>query len=124
MPGRRLDAARGADLVLEVLQLPVEIDELSVTVPASIGIAMAEQGHAHTNLMRDADIALYEAKAAGRNRYVAFQREMQTAVEDRLTLELDLRNAIERNQYFLVYQPIFDLETGTVLTGLGPRRRR
>jgi EAL domain-containing protein (putative c-di-GMP-specific phosphodiesterase class I) len=67
------------------------------------------------DLLRDADIALYEAKTAGRDRYVTFRREMQTAVEDRLTLELDLRAASERNEFFLVYQPIFDLESGRVL---------
>ena len=50
------------------------------------------------DLLRDADIALYEAKTAGRDRYVTFQREMQTAVEDRLTLELDLRAALERER--------------------------
>jgi EAL domain-containing protein (putative c-di-GMP-specific phosphodiesterase class I) len=58
---------------------------------------------------------LYEAKTAGRGRYVTFQREMQTAVQDRLTLELDLRAAVERDEFFLVYQPIFDLDSGRVL---------
>ncbi len=106
-----------AERLLEVLREPFEIDDAarpSVRITASIGIARGNRISA-TDLLRDADIALYEAKAAGRDRYVAFQREMQAAVEDRLTLELDLRGALQRNEYYLVYQPIFDLETGTVL---------
>ena len=83
-------------------------------ITASIGIAHGNRISA-TDLLRDADIALYEAKAAGRDRYVTFRREMQAAVEDRLTLELDLRGALERGEYFLVYQPIFELESGRVL---------
>jgi EAL domain-containing protein (putative c-di-GMP-specific phosphodiesterase class I) len=85
-----------------------------VRITASIGIAHGTRVSA-TDLLRDADIALYEAKAAGRDRYVTFQREMQAAVEDRLTLELDARGAHERGEYFLMYQPIFELESGRVL---------
>jgi diguanylate cyclase (GGDEF)-like protein len=106
-----------AERLLEVMREPFEIDDVArpiVRVTASIGIARGNKISA-TDLLRDADIALYEAKAAGRDRYVTFQREMQTAVEDRLTLELDLRGALDRNEYFLVYQPIFELETGAPL---------
>jgi diguanylate cyclase (GGDEF)-like protein len=106
-----------AERLLEVLREPFEIDDPTrpaIRITASIGIARGNRISA-TDLLRDADIALYEAKAAGRDRYVTFQRAMQTAVEDRLSLELDLRTAIERHEYFLVYQPIFDLESGRVL---------
>jgi diguanylate cyclase (GGDEF)-like protein len=106
-----------AERLLEVLREPFDIDDAarpSVRITASIGIARGNRISA-TDLLRDADIALYEAKAAGRDRYVTFRREMQAAVEDRLTLELDLRGALERDEYYLVYQPIFDLETGAVL---------
>jgi len=106
-----------AERLLEVLREPFEVDnapggELRIT--ASIGLAYGSR-IAPTDLLRDADIALYEAKTAGRDRYVTFRREMQTAVEDRLTLELALRAAIERREFFLMYQPIFDLESGRVL---------
>jgi diguanylate cyclase (GGDEF)-like protein len=106
-----------AERLLEVLREPFEIDDAArptVRISASIGIARGNRISA-TDLLRDADIALYEAKADGRDRYVTFRREMQAAVEDRLTLELDLRSAIDRNEYYLMYQPIFDLETGGVL---------
>ncbi|HTD50234.1 MAG TPA: EAL domain-containing protein, partial [Acidimicrobiia bacterium] len=106
-----------AERLLEVLREPFEIGNApggSLRITASIGIAFASTG-APTDLLRDADIALYAAKTAGRDRYVTFQHEMQTAVEDRLTLELDLRAAIDRAEFFLMYQPIFDLDTGRVL---------
>jgi diguanylate cyclase (GGDEF)-like protein len=106
-----------AERLLEVLREPFEIENVAlptVRITASIGIARGNHISA-TDLLRDADIALYEAKAAGRDRYITFQRAMQTAVEDRLTLELDLRGALERGEYFLVYQPIFELESGIVL---------
>ncbi len=106
-----------AERLLEVLREPFTIDDVArptVRITASIGIARGNRMSA-TDLLRDADIALYEAKAAGRDRSVTFRREMQTAVEDRLTLELDLRGALDRNEYYLVYQPIFELESGRVL---------
>jgi EAL domain-containing protein (putative c-di-GMP-specific phosphodiesterase class I) len=100
-----------------VLREPFEIADVArptVRITASIGIARGNRISA-ADLLRDADIALYEAKAAGRDRYVTFRREMQAAVEDRLTLELDVRGALERGEYFLMYQPIFELESGRVL---------
>jgi diguanylate cyclase (GGDEF)-like protein len=106
-----------AERLLEVLREPFEIDGAprgTLRITASIGIAFGMHEEA-TDLLRDADIALYEAKTAGRDRYVTFQRAMQDAVQDRLTLELDLRAASERGEFFLVYQPIFDLENGRVL---------
>jgi len=106
-----------AERLLEVLREPFEIEDAarpSVHITASIGIARGKRISA-TDLLRDADIALYEAKAAGRDRYVTFRREMQAAVEDKLTLELDLRGALERGEYYLDYQPIFELESGCVL---------
>jgi diguanylate cyclase (GGDEF)-like protein len=105
-----------AERIKEALREPFELDDdvPAITMTASIGIAVGDRFSA-TNLLRDADIALYEAKAAGRDCYVRFQRAMQTAVEDRLALELDLRAAIAREEFFLMYQPIFELESSRTL---------
>jgi diguanylate cyclase (GGDEF)-like protein len=87
-------------------------DGAGLRVTASIGIAWGQRGSAE-DLLRDADIALHEAKAAGKNRFVVFEPEMHTAVRGRLDLESDLRTALEADEFFLVYQPIFDLERVT-----------
>ena len=106
-----------ADRLLEVLRAPYDMTEdigRPLTVAASIGIALSDRGTAE-ELLRDADLALYEAKRAGRNRYVVFDSSMQTAARDRLTLESDLAGALERDELFLLYQPTFDLRSQRVI---------
>ena len=117
--GATLDAGPEviAERLLEVLRQPYDMNgqigrQLSIT--ASVGIALGERASAD-ELLRDADVALYEAKAAGKNGYVLFQSSMQTAVQDRLTLEMDLAEALDREQLFLVYQPTFDLQSERVI---------
>jgi diguanylate cyclase (GGDEF)-like protein len=108
-----------AERLLTVLRQPFELDHShsgSVTLTASIGIAIGPRGSA-TELLRDADIALYEAKSAGKNHYVVFEPQMHTTANDRRVFEMDLRHALSRQQYFLVYQPTFNLENGR-LTGV------
>jgi EAL domain-containing protein (putative c-di-GMP-specific phosphodiesterase class I) len=61
-------------------------------------------------LLRDADVAMYRAKWDGKNRYVVFESEMQDAVQTRMGLEMDLREAIENDEFILAYQPTFDLK--------------
>ena len=103
-----------AERLLEVLGTPFLLPNLPggpLTLTASIGIAIGVRDSA-TELLRDADIALYEAKAAGKNCFVAFQPEMHTAVQDHLLLEMDLRDALGRDQFRLAYQPIFNLAGG------------
>jgi diguanylate cyclase (GGDEF)-like protein len=103
-----------AERLLSVLREPFELEDTlcgPLTLTASIGIAAGARASA-TELLRDADIALYGAKAAGKDRYVVFRPEMHTVVQDRLLLEMDLREALVAQQYFLVYQPIFNLASG------------
>jgi diguanylate cyclase (GGDEF)-like protein/PAS domain S-box-containing protein len=104
-----------AHRLLEVLQLPVEIDELSVTVPASIGIAMAELGHAHSNLMRDADIALYRAKEQGKNRIALFDTSMGWEAYSRLRLRTQLESAIDNDELRVLFQPIISLGSSEIV---------
>jgi EAL domain-containing protein (putative c-di-GMP-specific phosphodiesterase class I) len=100
-----------AQRLLDVLREPFRLEGgngVPLSVSASIGIATGDRASAE-DLLRDADVALYAAKAAGRNRYAAFQLEMQTMVRDRMELESDLRHALTSGQFFLVYQPIVNL---------------
>ena len=79
-----------------------------LTVTASIGVATGERASAE-ELLRDADIAMHRAKWEGKNRYVVFESGMQDVVQSRMELEMDLRGALDRDEFFLVYQPTFDL---------------
>ncbi len=117
--GSALDAGAGlvAERLLDVLRQPYDVKggigrQLSLTV--SVGVASGLRGNA-AELLRDADVALYEAKTAGSNCYVLFESGMQTAAQDRLTFEMDLAEALEHKQLFLLYQPTFDLQSENVI---------
>ena len=106
-----------AERLLAVIRAPFELEGLPngpLTLTASIGIAAGLRSSA-TELLRDADIALYEAKTAGKDRFVAFEPEMHTVVQDRLLLEMDLRDALSSGEYFFAYQPIFNLGSGETI---------
>ena len=111
------EAADGlARRLIEVLEEPIELDGHSVTVGVSIGIAMADQsGSADpTQLMRDADLALYQAKESGRGGYSFFAPEMNRKLRERRALEADLRTALAQGDFRLAYQPQVNLDTGEV----------
>jgi predicted signal transduction protein with EAL and GGDEF domain len=97
-----------AERLLAVLREPFDMEGWPngpLTLTASIGIATGTRSSA-TELLRDADIALYEAKTAGKDRFAVFEPEMHTVVQERLLLEMDLREALSAGQYFLAYQPL------------------
>lgn len=105
-----------AERLLSVLREPFAIEGYegtSLTLSASVGIAVGDRESAE-DLLRDADIALYRAKALGKDRYASFEPEMQSAVLDRLELRMDLQSALANDEFFLLYQPIIDLENGSV----------
>jgi diguanylate cyclase (GGDEF)-like protein len=113
--GMSLDAGPEliAERLLEALKQPFELqgpDSNRLLVTASVGIAAGDRASAE-ELLRDADIAMYRAKWSGKNRYVVFEAGMQDAVQTRMELEMDLRDALEKDEFFLVYQPTFDLRT-------------
>ena len=100
-----------AERLLDALDQPFKLASAGVgelRVTASIGVASGDRECAG-DLLRDADIAMYQAKWDGRHRYVVFESGMQTAVQGRLQLEMDLRTALDGDEFFLVYQPTFNL---------------
>ncbi|MGN6788490.1 MAG: putative bifunctional diguanylate cyclase/phosphodiesterase [Rhodanobacteraceae bacterium] len=109
------DAVRVANRVEEALRLPFAIDGQEVYTSASIGIASSASGYESADaILRDADLAMYRAKALGKARWELFDREMHQAAMKRLALETDLRRALQNEEFVLHYQPIVSLATGEV----------
>jgi diguanylate cyclase (GGDEF)-like protein len=106
-----------AERLLGSLALPFHVGKdgtSPISISASIGIAIGKRESVQ-ELLRDADTALYAAKAAGKKCSVIFEPSMQEVLQLRHELETDIRLALQGSQYVLVYQPIFDLETMTLL---------
>jgi diguanylate cyclase (GGDEF)-like protein len=102
-----------ADRLLDVMATPfiISASRVPLSVSASIGIAEGDRATPEA-LLQDADIALYQAKAAGKQRAVKFIPSMQESVDHHRRLEVDLQGALEAEQFFLMYQPTVDLSTG------------
>lgn len=98
----------------EVLSAPFEIDGHLISVTTSIGTASG-RGESIDVLVRGADMAMYQAKAAGKNQTVQFDPQMQVLASDRLQLEIDLRSAIENREFVVLYQPMIDLRSHTMM---------
>ncbi|MEM7347060.1 MAG: diguanylate cyclase, partial [Chloroflexota bacterium] len=107
-----------ADRIQEQLAKSMEIDGQTVFITASIGIALNTANYDQPeDLLRDADAAMYQAKAMGKARYAIFEQGAHMDAVARLTLETDLRQAIEREEFELFYQPIVACEDG-LITGV------
>ena len=108
-------ASRAANRVIETLAQPISIGTQEVFVSASIGIVMyPRDGEDLDTLLKNADVAMYHAKSEGRNRYAFYHDSMRQATARRLSLEHDLRRAIENEQFVLHYQPQIDMQTGRI----------
>ena len=100
-----------AERLLDALKYPFKLgsdEQTRVTVTATIGIASGTRRSAE-DLLRDADIAMYTAKRDGGNRFTVFDSEMQDTLQGRMELEMDLREALDKDEFFLVYQPTFEV---------------
>ncbi|CAH1672385.1 Diguanylate cyclase (GGDEF) domain-containing protein [Hyphomicrobiales bacterium] len=98
--------------IIEVLSQPYLIQERTIAISASVGIAIAEAPDFDADLLlKQADLALYQAKAQGRGVCCVFTAEMDEKLRARLGMEADLRRAIEEQQFELSYQPIYDLRS-------------
>ena len=109
-------AAEVARKILAVLARPCFLENHELGVTPSLGISIFPQdGHDFETLLKHADTAMYGAKEAGRNTYQFFASEMNAAAIERLTLENSLRQALERNEFVLYYQPKFELARGRLV---------
>ena len=113
--GDAADAVLVAERVLEALRRPFNIDQQELYASASVGIALASPQHdGPDQLLRDADLALYQAKANGKARYEVFDAFMRSRTLEQLRLETDLRGVLERGELRVYYQPIFDLHQNSI----------
>lgn len=111
------DALPVAHRIRDLMRRPFNVAGRDVTVTASIGIALyPDDGLSTSALLKHADTAMYHAKDEGRNNCQFYSESLTERAMHRLNLEADLRLALERNEFFLVYQPQFDLEAGRIQT--------
>lgn len=116
------EATRVASRIQRELQRPIAVEGREVFITASIGIALAGGGvypaaasARPEELLRDADTAMYRAKALGKSRHVVFDSGMHERAVALLQLETDLRRSVERNEFKVLYQPVVSLERGDVV---------
>lgn len=109
------DAEQMAAQILAEMRSPLQMENRDVVLSSSIGIVL-NQGQYHTpsELLRDADIAMYRAKALGKSQFVVFDADMHTQVLKQVQVEQDLRCALTRQEFVLHYQPIVNLATRTL----------
>ncbi|NEU14831.1 EAL domain-containing protein [Methylobacterium sp. BTF04] len=111
------EAAGLAERLIAAVSEPIDLDGQSVEVGVSIGVTVAmERDHDPDELFKRADIALYEAKAAGRNTHREFEPDAGARIATRGQLVLDMKEAIRRDAFHLAYQPVVDAATGVVLS--------
>jgi predicted signal transduction protein with EAL and GGDEF domain len=110
--GSPADVEHAAKRLLEELAKPYDIAGRELVVSASIGVVLADTKYEKPeDLLRDADIAMYRAKGSGRARYQIFDVRMRERVRARFWMEAELRGAVERGEFGLLFQPIVDLKT-------------
>jgi PAS domain S-box-containing protein len=111
-----IGAVRIADRVQKDLEAPFAIHQEQIVISASIGIASSVSPNTQAeDLVRNADIAMYRAKRAGKGRCEVFDTAMHAGAVKRLSLEGDLRKALERGEFRVYYQPIVSLQTGRIV---------
>ena len=114
--GCRQDVTLVASRILEILQPPFNLNGHKLRVTSSIGIAIyPDDGEDAETLLKNADVALYQAKYEGRNNFQHYNLELNFQAKERLDLDHRLHYALERNQLQLHYQPIVDVKTGKIV---------
>lgn len=109
------EAIRFTEMVLGELAKPIDIEGHEVYPGARVGIALSSGGYSHPEeMIRDADTAMHRAKQRGRGRFEIFDRAMQGSMLRALKMEQEMRRALEAREFVPFYQPIVDLNTGTI----------
>ena len=110
------DAVQVAERIQKDLKKPFTLSSSEIFISASIGVALSNAGHKRAeDMVRDADIAMYRAKAGGKAQYRVFDRAMHEYATSQLQLETEMRQAIEYGEFQLHYQPIISLDTETLV---------
>lgn len=113
---KKEDAAVMAQRVLRIISEPMEVDGQKLYVTASIGITVyPDDGEDAETLLKNADNAMYRAKAVGRNTYEMSTQELSRSMQERLTLESGLHQAMERNEFEVYYQPQIDIRAMKII---------
>ena len=110
------EAIKVAERIVDTLNRPIQLEQHQVSTTASIGVTLSASHYQNgSEILRDADIAMYRAKEKGKARYEVFNEEMYTQAFSRLQLESDLRDAQKHQSFHLHYQPILSLSTNRIL---------
>ena len=115
------DTAAAAERLMDTMTAEFLVRGHSINISCSVGISIfPEHGADGETLISNADTAMYSAKASGRNTFRYFTKDMNAELVERMSLESSLRLALERNEFFLVYQPQMDIATGSIKWIGGP----
>ena len=111
----QVEAEAIAERALQSMTVPVVLGSREIILSASLGIAHGDADSTASSLLRDADVAMYQAKTTGKSRWVVYEPTMRASAVERLQLEGDLAHAVSGHQLRLLYQPVVELETNRIV---------
>jgi diguanylate cyclase (GGDEF)-like protein/PAS domain S-box-containing protein len=114
--GSEQQAEQKAEEILRIIEKPFQVGQHSLKITGSIGISYFPQhGLDYESLMKNADVSMYHAKDSGRNTFRVFNEEMNARALNRMQLDTALRDALKKNEFYLVYQPIIDIRNNRIV---------